>query len=111
MVCNCEDCGPNGNGYNSSGPVWDRLARQNAERHFVPSIAGNKFIYVGEHDETPERAAMLSGAKKLEFLTEDGGKRYNFAKGLWCDDDNTKCEDFNFTLGDNSENWTRLGIE
>ena len=32
--------------------------------------------------------------KRLEFLTEDGGKRYNFATGMWCDDDNTRCEDY-----------------
>ena len=31
--------------------------------------------------------------RRLNDWLDDGGKRYNFATGMWCDDDLTRCED------------------
>ena len=92
MHCTCEWCGPNGGSYNSAVWVWYGIPARSAARQEVPST-GHKLIYVGGAAETPE------GVKRLEFLTEDGGKRYNFATGMWCDDDNTRCEDYSENSG------------
>jgi len=48
---------------------------------------------------------MWAGRKRAEFLAENGGKRYNFATGMWCDDDNTNCEGLSKIIG------TGYGIE
>jgi hypothetical protein len=42
---------------------------------------------------------MEAGRKRSEFLAEDGGKRYNFATGTWCNDDNTNCEGLSKIVG------------
>jgi len=31
--------------------------------------------------------------RRLNDWLDEGGKRYNFATGMWCDDDLTRCED------------------
>ena len=35
----------------------------------------------------------------LKYWTKGGGTRYNFATGMWCDDDNTRCEDYSENPG------------
>jgi hypothetical protein len=65
------------------------------EKHIAK---GHKLIYVGLPGKfgPPDYGVVV---KRLEFLTEDGGKRYNFATGMWCSDDNTRCENFSENPG------------
>jgi type IV pilus assembly protein PilA len=87
LICNCKSCGPTGSKYDSTELVWHSLpARPTTARQTVPR-ASHKLIYLGgpaeDHGEI----------RKLNDWLGDGGKRYNFATGMWCDDDLTRCED------------------
>ena len=115
-ICNCEHCdGPTSTYLHSEidkqegGSRW----RQN----YTAKENGNKLIYVGgvlgqteiHHRQISGSSVkfewMEAGRKRSEFLAEDGGKRYNFATGTWCDDDNTNCEGLSTIVG------TGYGIE
>ena len=115
-ICNCETCdGPDSHYLHheidkqEGGSRW----RQN----YTAKENGNKLIYVGgvlgrsviHHRQISGSTAkfewMEAGRKRSEFLAEDGGKRYNFVTGTWCNDDNTNCEGLSKIVG------TGYGIE
>ena len=92
VICNCMTCDTKGSKYLSKEfthrCTW-------CEKHMAK---GHKLIYVGPQGKLgpPDYGVV---PKRLEFLTEDGGKRYNFATGMWCSDDNTRCENFSENPG------------
>ena len=109
-ICNCEHCDSAASTYlhyeidkQEGGSRW----RQN----YTAKENGNKLIYVGgvlgrsviHHRQISGTTAkfewMEAGRKRSEFLAEDGGKRYNFATGTWCNDDNTNCEGLSKIVG------------
>jgi type IV pilus assembly protein PilA len=85
VSCNCMTCDTKGSKYLSKESThrckW-------CEKHIAK---GHKLIYVGPHGDY--KLGQYFPDRLKEFLTEDGGKRYNFATGMWCSDDNTRCED------------------
>ena len=87
VTCSCETCDTKGSKYLSKEFSYNCTW---CEKHIAK---GHKLIYVGPRGKLgpPDYGVVV---KRLEFLTEDGGKRYNFATGMWCDDDNTRCEDY-----------------
>ena len=86
VTCSCMTCDTKGSKYLSKESnyrcIW-------CENHIAK---GHKLIYVGPQGKLgpPDYGVVV---KTLEFLTENGGKRYNFATGMWCDRDLTGCED------------------
>jgi prepilin-type N-terminal cleavage/methylation domain-containing protein len=86
VTCNCETCDTKGSKYLSKEFTY---RCKWCENHIAK---GHKLIYVGPRGKLgpPDYGVVV---KRLEFLTEDGGKRYNFATGMWCDRDLTGCED------------------
>jgi hypothetical protein len=120
-ICNCEHCdGPN------SFYIHKEIDKQEGgsrwRQNYTAKENGNKLIYVGGvlgqtriyHRPISGRAIgirsvqfdwMERGRKRSEFLNEDGGKRYNFVTGTWCNDDNTNCEGLSKIVG------TGYGIE
>ena len=87
VSCSCMHCDTKGSKYLSKEFSYNCTWW---EKHIAK---GHKLIYVGPLGKLgpPDYGVV---PKRLEFLTEDGGKRYNFATGMWCDDDNTRCEDY-----------------
>ena len=92
VSCNCMTCDTKGSKYLSKESSY---RCKWCEGHIAK---GHKIIYVGPRGKLgpPDYGVV---PKRLEFLTEDGGKRYNFATGMWCDDDNTGCEDYSENPG------------
>ena len=87
VSCNCMTCDSKGSKYLSKEFTY---RCKWCEKHIAK---GHKLIYVGPRGKLgpPDYGVVV---KRLEFLTEDGGKRYNFATGMWCDRDLIGCEDF-----------------
>ena len=92
VSCSCRTCDTKGSKYLSKESSY---RCKWCEGHIAK---GHKIIYVGPRGKLgpPDYGVV---PKRLEFLTEDGGKRYNFATGMWCSDDNTRCENFSENPG------------
>ena len=91
VTCSCETCDTKGSKYLSEEFSYNCTW---CEKHIAK---GHKLIYVGPHGDY--KLGQYFPDRLKEFLTEDGGKRYNFATGMWCSDDNTRCEDLSENPG------------
>ena len=77
IVCSCGVCGPGGSFYREDG-----IATQ-------PRPNNYKYVFGRPaHPVTGNVVGLPSEAT-----------RYNFATGMWCDDDNTRCENFSENPG------------
>ena len=86
VICTCESCGPTGSMYDSTELKWRATGSNLTGGQSVPT-ASHKLIYLGGPAENHNEVRLSKSWAK------GGGTRYNFATGMWCDDDNTKCED------------------
>jgi len=86
LICECGSCGPNGSRYDSTELNW-RATGSNLTNGTTVPTASHKLIYLGGPAENHGEI------RKLNDWLDGGGKRYNFATGMWCDDDLTRCED------------------
>ena len=86
LICTCESCGPTGSRYDSTELNW-RSSNSNLTNGTTVPTASHKLIYLGGPAENGTEI------RNLNTWLDDGDRRYNFATGMWCDDDNTRCED------------------
>jgi hypothetical protein len=77
MVCGCSVCGPGGGFYREDG-----IATQPRP---------NNYKYVFGRPANPVTGNVVGLSNEAT--------RYNFATGMWCDDDNTRCEDYSENSG------------
>ena len=77
MVCGCSVCGPGGGFYREDG-----IATQPRP---------NNYKYVFGRPANPVTGNVVGLPSEAT--------RYNFATGMWCDDDNTRCEDYSENPG------------
>jgi hypothetical protein len=82
MICSCGVCGTNGSFYNAIGGPWG--------------------MYCSDGKCTNSSGTVASNGHKMVFGSIDGAAgpapggeaRYNFATGMWCNDDGTGCKDY-----------------
>jgi len=77
MVCGCSVCGPGGGFYREDG-----IATQPRP---------NNYKYVFGRPANPVTGNVVGLSNEAT--------RYNFATGMWCDEDNTRCEDYSENSG------------
>ena len=86
MVCNCSFCGPGGGIYRWGGPTFGGTASWGKG-----TLADNSYKVVFGRPAHPVTGNVVG--------LPGGANRYNFATGMWCDDDNTRCEDYSENPG------------
>ena len=86
LICECGSCGPTGSRYDSTELNW-RSSTSNLTNGTTVPTASHKLIYLGGPAENGTEIRLLN------IWLDNGDRRYNFATGMWCDDDLTRCED------------------